>query len=305
MHKRRYWWLVLLALPLLAIWVLNVSRPGTHVEGCAQGCVTAGPRRDGPLRIMSLNVLHGFPRFAHLEQRLALVAQVIREKDADIVLLQEVPWHWGSSASRLAKETGLNHLYLRANGNRWAMLFEEGEAILSRFPLRDAAFAELEPGAGPFEHRVALGATADTFWGLVRVYSTHLTNGEPEVNAGQATSLAAYVARSGAGPALVGGDFNAEEGEPQIRALDWVDTYRQANPGDPGFTCCVGALTSGTAEAGHFMDLDKRIDYLFLEPARRAEVVSSRRVLDEPYWTGGVWLWASDHVGLLSEIELK
>ncbi len=295
----------MLALALLVAWVLNVSRPGARVEGCAQGCVTIGPRRDGPLRVMSLNVLHGFPRFAHLEQRLARTALAIQEADADIVLLQEVPWHWGSSARQLAEETGLNHLYLRANGNRWALLFEEGEAILSRYPLRDVAFTELEPRAGFFEHRVALGATADTPWGPVRVFSTHLTHGEPEVNAGQVASLAAFVARSGEGPVLVGGDFNAEEHEPQIRGLDWVDAYRQANPDDPGFTCCVGALTSGTVEAGHSMDLDKRIDYLFLVPAGRAEVVSSRRVLDEPYWTGGVWLWASDHVGLLSEIELR
>ena len=199
-------WLALVALGLVAIWVLNVSRPGTHVEGCAEGCATTSPRREGPLRVMSLNVLHGFPRFAHLEQRLARVAEVIRETDADIVCLQEVPWHWGSSARRLAEQTGLNHLYLRANGNRWTLLFEEREAILSRYPLRDVAFIELEPRVSLFEHRVVLRATATTPWGPVQVFATHLTHGDPEVNAGQAASLAAFVARSGEGPALVGGD---------------------------------------------------------------------------------------------------
>ena len=82
------------ALALMGTWVLNVSRPGTHVEGCAEGCTTASPRREGPLRVMSLNVLHGFPRFAHLGEWLTRVAAVIREADADLVCLQEVPWHW-------------------------------------------------------------------------------------------------------------------------------------------------------------------------------------------------------------------
>jgi endonuclease/exonuclease/phosphatase family metal-dependent hydrolase len=299
LRNRRFWELALFFLCLLAIWVLNVSRPGTQVEGCAQGCAAAGLRRDGPLRVMSLNVLHGFPRFASLDRRLAFVAQAIRENDADVVLLQEVPWHWGNAAPRLAEETGLNHLYLRANGNRWVLLFEEGEAILSRFPLHDAVFAELEPRAGSFEHRVVLGATADTPWGPIRLFSTHLTHGEPEVNAGQVASLAAFVSRSEGGLALVGGDFNAEEHEPQIQTLGWIDTYRQANPDDRGFTCCVRDLTVGSRES-----LTKRIDYLFLVPAGRVQVVSSGLVMDEAFQTEGGWLWASDHVGLLSEIDL-
>ena len=212
-------WLALAALALLAVWVMNVSRPGTRVEGCAWGCATTGPRREGPLRIMSLNVLHGFPRFAHLEQRLDRVAGAIQETDADIVCLQEVPWHWGSLAGRLADQTGLNYLYLRANGNRWTLLFEEGEAILSRYPLDDAAFIELEPRAGPFEHRVVLRATATTPSGHLQVFCTHLTHGEQEVNAGQAASLAEFVASSGEGPAVVAGDLDHPKRPPVRRAV--------------------------------------------------------------------------------------
>jgi hypothetical protein len=112
------------------------------------------------------------------------------------------------------------------------------------------------------------------------VHTTHLTNGDPQVNAGQAASLAAFVAYSGEGSALLGGDLNAEEVEPQIWSPGWVDTYRQANPDDLGFTCCVTDLTSSGV-----VDLNKRIDHIFLLLAGRAEVVSSRRVLDEPFQT--------------------
>ena len=296
------WGGLLLAGLLLTAWTLSASRPGGRAKGCPTGCVTAAQRVEGPLRIISLNVLHGFPRFAHLSQRLDLIAAEIRRQDADIVCLQEVPWtlRLGSGAKYLADRTGLNYLFLRANGNRWAILFEEGEAILSRYPLRDSAVVELTPAPGPFEHRVALHATAVTPWGDLRVYATHLIAGNPGLNEGQAAALQSFVAATGSGPAVVAGDFNATDDSPQIQALAavWIDTYCATNPTDPGLTCCIDNLAAQTDP------LEERIDYLFLVPAGRARVVSSRKVLDQPAWVGNAWQWASDHVGLLTTIEL-
>jgi endonuclease/exonuclease/phosphatase family metal-dependent hydrolase len=281
-------------------WVLCASRPGQRVEGCPEGCASPEPRREGPLRVLSFNVLHDFPHFRHLEARLAHITAAIRELDPDVVCLQEVPWRWGNAAQRLAEELGLNHVYVRANGNRWAILFEEGEAILSRYPLRELNFAELQPRAGFFQGRVVLGATAETPWGPLRVFATHLTHDNPAANRGQAASLASFVAHSGGGPAVVAGDLNAEEEAPQIRALGWVDTYRQVHPDEPGYTCCVDSLTGGPDQV-----LEKRIDYLFFVPGDgQARIVSSRRVLDKPFRTADGWLWPSDHAAVLSEIEL-
>ncbi|MEJ2209427.1 MAG: endonuclease/exonuclease/phosphatase family protein [Anaerolineae bacterium] len=304
MKRRRAWLAALGLLVVAAAWVLNASRPGRRAEGCPQGCASSEPRQEGPLRVLSFNVLHDFPRFRHLEARLAHIAAAIRELDPDVVCLQEVPWHWGSAARRLGEATGLNYLYGRANGNRWAILFEEGEAILSRYPLRDAELVELQPQAAFFQRRVVLRATADTPWGPLRIFATHLTHDNPEANVGQAAWLASFVAASGAGPAVVCGDFNATEDEPQIRALDWVDTYRQVHPDDPGDTCCVDDLAAGPGQV-----LDKRIDFVFFVPgegpaAAGWHVGSSRRVLDEPFRTANGWLWPSDHVGVLSELEL-
>jgi endonuclease/exonuclease/phosphatase family metal-dependent hydrolase len=252
---------------------------------------------------MSLNVLHGFPSFKHLRERLDLVSAEIRNQDADIVLLQEVPWNLGlgSGARYLADSTGLNHLYLRANGNRWAILFEEGEAILSRYPLEDVSFSELEPQAGYYEHRVVLRARAATPWGPLPVYVTHLTHGDADINRRQASALQRFVAESGGGPAVVAGDLNAEEWSPQIKALteEWIDVFRKANPDQEGYTCCVDDVTADSSEP-----LEKRIDYLFLVPGPRASVGRSQRVLDKPVQTDTGWVWASDHVGLLGEIEL-
>lgn len=311
-----------LALLLLGAWVLLASRPGTRAEGCPQGCATAADRRPGPLRVMSLNMLHGFPRFEGLARRLDLIAGEIRLQDADIVCLQEVPWtlRLGSGARRLGESTGLNYLYLRANGNRWAIFFEEGEAILSRFPIRDAATVELSPSAGLFEHRVALKATVITPWGDLPVTVTHLTNGEPSINRGQAESLLAFVAQGGGGPALVTGDFNAlraptvpgfENADsllPPALLEQWLDTALAAedpdsdetSAGDAGLTCCVDDLHGGPLET-----LEKRIDYVFLVPGPGIRVLGSQPVFREPYRFEGGWQWASDHTGLLVTLEVS
>jgi endonuclease/exonuclease/phosphatase family metal-dependent hydrolase len=302
---RRYGWLLPAAVLLVISWILNASRPGTRVEGCLEGCSKAKVRRDGPLRVMSLNMLHGFPRFRQLSERLAIIAGEIERLDADIVCLQEVPWapHLGNAAHYLAKQTGLNHVYVRANGNRWAILFEEGEAILSRYPLRDAGFAELAPRAGFFEHRMVLEASVATPSGDVTVFVTHLTNGDPEVNRAQADSLMTFVDSGMHDLAIVAGDFNATEDSPQIQSITRraADAYRVANAQSEGLTCCAGDLTSGTEE-----QFEKRIDYLFLlaRHPQGVRVVDCQVILDQPFQTGDGWLWASDHAGLFTTLSI-
>ena len=302
--RQRSLWPALLVLLAagLAAWLLNVSRPGTRVEGCPQGCAAAVPGDERSLRILSLNVLHGFPRFEELATRLDAVAAEIRRQGVDVACLQEVPWtpRLGSGAAYLARATGLNYLYVRANGNRRAILFEEGEAILSRYPLQDPQVVELEPRAGPFEHRVVLRATAAIPWGDLDVFVTHLTHGEQDINRRQASALLAMVPAAGESPALVAGDLNAAEGSAQMRALAgaWIDLYRAANPGQAGATCCVDDVRQGPGKA-----MERRIDYLFWVP-RGGPVpeVQAWVVLDRPFPREGGWLWPSDHAGVLVEL---
>jgi len=297
---------VAVVVALAATFVWNASRVGVGVEGCPVGCASTGERKPGALRVVSLNVLHGFPDFERLDERLELVAAEIRQLDADVVCLQEVPWTPeidGSGAAFLAKRTGLNHVYFRANGNRSTIRFEEGSAILSRFPLMRAEGHELAPRAGFFEHRVVLHAAIDTAFGELDVFSTHLTNGDAEVNRAQAESLLAFVSRPRIGPAVVAGDFNARESSPQIELLSasWIDSFRRAHPDEAGATCCVDDLANADEV------LEKRIDYLFVAPGTAdgegVRIGSSRRILARPAAVGGGWLWPSDHVGLFSELS--
>jgi endonuclease/exonuclease/phosphatase family metal-dependent hydrolase len=250
-------------------------------------------------------MLHGFPRFEHLDERLQLIAAELRRTDPDLVLLQEVPWRpgLGTAASYLAEELQLNHVYLRANGNRWAILFEEGEAILSRHPLRDVGFVELAPRAGFFEHRVALRATVAAPGEEVSVVVTHLTHGDSQMNRAQTRALSRFVAAdTRQSPTIVAGDFNAEDSSLQIVELGWIDAGRESGPSGAGRTCCVDAVNAGPGEP-----LETRIDYIFLavDLNRSAAVVAVQPVCAQPRRIDGTWLWCSDHVGLLATFSLS
>jgi endonuclease/exonuclease/phosphatase family metal-dependent hydrolase len=301
MTLRRFWWLIFVI--LVPFWVISASRIGS-VESCLQDCTSIHQHQGRSLRIMSLNILHGFPLFHGLTSRLDRIAAEIRRLDVDLILLQEVPSNpvLGSGAKYLAERTGLNYVYLPANGNRWTILFAEGEAILSRYTLTDVAHVELQPKAGFFEHRIALQVTAKTPWGAIRVVSTHLTNGKAETNRAQTQSLTSFIPSNGEGTFIIAGDFNAREDSPQIEDLArvWIDTYRNANPDRPGFTCCIDNLTTGLDEK-----LEERIDYLFLIPDRDTpiQLVASQRVFDQPYPINDGWQWASDHVGILTTLK--
>lgn len=298
---------VLMVLALIGVWVSQASRPG-KVEGCPVGCAKPGDGQpSSEVRIASLNLLHDFPHFGYLTERLELVAREIEALDADIVCLQEVSWTTsaGLVARRLADRLGMNYVYARANGNRWAILFEEGEAVLSRYPLEDAGVQVLEPRPAPFEQRIALYATALTPIGPLRVVSVHLTTQEhPEANAAQAAFLAQWVEGLTAHPVVIAGDFNAVPDTPQIRHLAsrWVDVWRSVHSEAAGRTCCVDSLTAGPEEP-----LEKRIDYMFLAGAGLEElrIVDAKLAFDRPGQAGGGWLWPSDHVGLFAVLARR
>lgn len=296
--------LLIACLSLLAAFVLNASRPGLGVEGCLQECAAVADRQPGALRVLSLNMLHGYPDFKNLSLRLDLIAGEIRRLDADVVLLQEAPWTTmtGNGARYLARRLGYNYLYYRAEGNRWLIFFEEGEAILSRFPLKNPVYTILQPPVGLFESRVALGATAATPWGDRIFFVTHLTDKDPEKNRRQAESLRSFVEAHTSGMALVSGDFNAREDSPQIAYLadHWTDAYRAIHPTEAGLTCCIEDLAAGPGAP-----LEERIDYIFLvaKGGASGKIIDIKRVFDRPFATSDGWQWGSDHTGLLIEIE--
>lgn len=300
--KGTYWLLVVASVLLGLLWLRGVSQPGTRVEQWVSDRPMEGGSDPFTLRLVSMNILHGFPRFTHLDDRLSALAEELGRLQPDLIALQEVPWVAGrrSAFERLAEHLTMNGAYFRANGNRRLILFEEGVAILSRYPIKSVQGVELLPRAGYFENRVALSAIISTPAGDLTLVTTHLSHSDEEVNHGQLESLIAHVSRMEVNPIIITGDFNASEDSPGILQASrvWLDVYRWRHPAGESPSCCIQQITELGRER-----LDRRIDYIFLhgvEGLRRSSIDISP-FLDHPVQVSGGPIWVSDHTGWLMD----
>jgi endonuclease/exonuclease/phosphatase family metal-dependent hydrolase len=178
------------------------------------------PDRRERLRIVTLNVLHGYPDFVGFEDRRARLAKALDALEPDVVLLQEVSdtRRWGNLADWLGRRSSMHVAYARANGSRRRIGFAEGCAILSRLPILTARRITLRPKAEPWETRIALWATLDTGDAApIAIATAHLARGNSGVTAGQARDLARQA--STLGVMFIGGDLNAPSGSAALRGL--------------------------------------------------------------------------------------
>ncbi len=174
------------------------------------------------LRLVSFNVLHGYPesRAPERERRYELLAAALRVLDPAVVVLQEAWWLTGRTglAARLGNELGYDVAYAAANGSRRLIGFEEGSAVLSRLPIVAARRYELEPRKAPWRVRIALITTVALATDeRITVVGTHLANDAPEIAAAQSRGLAAELPDQGT--VWVAGDLNAGSDSAAVRAL--------------------------------------------------------------------------------------
>jgi endonuclease/exonuclease/phosphatase family metal-dependent hydrolase len=286
------------------------------LAGTALPAAAATP---APLTAVTFNLLHGGPTSGltgddqELELRLAMAAEQLRRLSPDIVALQEssISRRRGNVAARLAAQLG--YAYAHAPATRrvfgiglldrlsvWIINFEEGPAILSRFPIRMHATYDLPRCAKFFDPRVALRADVETPAGTLAVISTHTSHDACQ------TRRVAELARQarGALPALVMGDFNHVETSQPIQALvredGFVDVFRAANPADSG-------ATSRQRVDAPASTASRRIDFMFLVPGTQytAQVRRSHVVMNAPrHLPDGRTLWPSDHYGVLGEMVI-
>jgi len=271
------------------------------------------------LRVVTFNLLHGGPSSGwrgdgeHLEERLAMVTRELQALAPDVIGLQEasIARGRGNVAARLARALGLHWAHASATRRVsglgwidglivWAMNFEEGPAILSRFPIVETSVVDLPRCRRFYDPRVLLRATLQTPRGRLDVFSTHTGH-----DACQVRRIAEIVgARRGGLPALVMGDFNAADTADWMVALrrehGFIDAFRAAWPQAPGRTVWQqpGAPTA---------TVTRRVDFIFVVPngAPAPRVRGSRVVLDTPARRpDGSTLWPSDHYGVLAELEL-
>jgi endonuclease/exonuclease/phosphatase family metal-dependent hydrolase len=275
-------------------------------------------RSPAALRVVTFNLLHGGPTSGlsgddqHLDQRLALVARELRAVDPDIVALQEssitrdrhvaarlagelgLHWAHGSATRRVSRIGLLDALIV------WAMNFEAGPAILSRWPIVESEVIDLPRCARLYDPRVVLRAAVETPRGRLQVFSTHTNRDGCQVR-----RLGEIVrAHAGPLPALLMGDFNASESTEPIQALvreaGLVDAYRAANP-------TAGGPTVWQRPQAPDPTVSRRVDFIFVLPgiAAPATVHASRVILATPgRLANGMALWPSDHYGVVADIAI-
>lgn len=108
-------------------------------------------------------------------------------------------------------------------------------------------------------------------------------------------------------PVILAGDMNSDPvGVPPngpgpynaLTGFGFIDTWKRANKGDKGFTCCEKEdLKNPTSP------FDRRIDYVFARKIRK--VLSSKLFGYKPSERTGSGLWPSDHGGVVSRLQLK
>jgi endonuclease/exonuclease/phosphatase family metal-dependent hydrolase len=245
--------------------------------------------------------------------RLAVIRAELARLRPDVLLLQECVRVADFDVDQARDVTeGLGHPHvLQANVPGGPYPF--GNAITSRFPLDDTAVVTL-PREGTDDGRCLLLARARTPWGPLPIACTHLNwkLDEGHVRVAQTRfvveRLTAFT-RDDDLPALLGGDFNAEPDSDEVRYLRgrtglggpcvyFNDCFAAAGDGSPGHTFC-GRNPYGAASR----EPDRRIDYVFVRgPNDRLQGVplEARVCFDEP--TDDVW--ASDHYGVFTRIEL-
>ena len=118
--------------------VLRDSEPMDAGSATASASEQTQAEQTRTLTVATLNMLHGLPRFEYLDSRKQLILEELRRLAPDVVLLQEVPVFRNREEQIgpwLAQGLGYGIAYGRANG-RALLGFEEGEAVLSRYPIR-------------------------------------------------------------------------------------------------------------------------------------------------------------------------
>lgn len=273
------------------------------------------PRDPTILRVGSQNLLHDFPKFYKLHERYSRVAEEIRRLDLDIVGLQESAWitQVGLVPEKIAQRLGYRFAHFKLETTASLLGFENGIAIISRYPILEQERLKFVNQNNIFEARAVIRALIQTPLGAVNFYSTHLSGETGRLNLQQTRELVAFIERHRAeGPAILAGDFNFYDNAASPRYLTqigYVDTFSAANPGRDNGTCCT------CIEKGYSNWFDDCPDFTFLEAddrvylipgfVYRGEVVSSDFIMGSPFLNGGRWLWASDHKGVKSEIRLS
>ena len=231
------------------------------------------------LKILTYNIYHGATMKGDFD--LDLIANVIQEKNPDLVALQEVDYktnraHKMDLALELAERTDMIPLFGRA------MFYDDGEygeAILSKYTFQETINHSLPYTEGK-EPRAALQAIIELPSGdEISFIGTHLDHTRDQKNRTMQSKEINKIFSKDDRPAILAGDLNAIPGSKTINILkkQWVPVFKQNIPTYPSDKPV------------------KKLDYIMFKPAKNWQIVS-KAVIKEKV--------ASDHFAVYAELKL-
>lgn len=233
-----------------------------------------------PVRVMTYNVHVGFDTQGRFD--VEGLAEVIAATGAEVIVLNEVDRGWFLNGAHdtmalLAAEVGLPYVWTPAADEVW------GNAILSRYPIRDTT-SEFLPRGGVPMRRSVLAAVIDVGGDQqLAVVGTHLHHLEadsdvrrPQVEA--VASIAETLVANGF-PTVVLGDMNAEPGADELRPFEAAGLSEAVTP--------LGRVLTFPS-----WDPDEHIDHVFVGPRLSASDLEVPRSE------------ASDHLGVAVTLSL-
>jgi endonuclease/exonuclease/phosphatase family metal-dependent hydrolase len=274
------------------------------------------------VRVANYNLLHDFPKHHKILERLELVAKEVQSQKIDILILQEASdvrhLFNGSTAKILADKLGFHHYYAPASGKStyWLSGFRTGQAILSRYPIRDKMNQMYKAQAKKIisEARNVVKATIILPKSEIDVYSVHLS-GEPRINFAQTKETLEFAQKVSANrTVIISGDFNREPGELFI-FRPWLTShgFNEVAEFQPSSlpTCCVciepGYSNSSDPCPPPKDQLNQKVDYIFFRSSGVDQLKPKEvsQFMAEPLEIEGYGpIYGSDHIGILTEFSL-
>lgn len=214
---------------------------------------------DRSFSTVSLNIA----KIANPNEVVEAIRRAPRLRESDIFLFQEVRHEQGkpSVAEAAARTLGFSAEFAPAA----AGIYDQGLAILSRYPISEVLVKKLKPCDLRFRsrNRIAIAATVRTPWGDLRVWNVHL---DTRINPGERLDQLQPViddAAAYSGPRLIGGDFNTND-------LYWVGNVMPLPFGPAHGSAVRGAMKNSGFETPLPAGLDtfkpfrRQLDWIYL-----------------------------------------
>jgi len=248
------------------------------------------------LRVATWNLLHDRHDAAVLdsERRWQDALDRLAALDADLIALVEVtPRSWELALA----QPWIRQRYAVSHGPGARSLAPFGQALLSRYPIREAQVAALS-------RRAVLVATVEAGERALGVAVLHLTSnrtdGAAALRHAQLAAIGGHVQATRRDGWIVAGDFNAdpEDLAAHVAALGAVDAWDALRAGEPGFTFDVerNTLAARMSVRGRSARYDR---ILAIGPSLAPTAVELFGI--EPGPSG---LPPSDHFGLRVDLAL-